>query len=103
VKFLKLLDRKYRSVELHIMADNLSVYKNKEVLEWVYKKRKIHLHFTPTYSSWLNQIEVWLSIPTRDVFKDAVWTIKKHFVDQLMVYIKIFPQKYCPSPSTRPR
>jgi len=93
LKFLKLLDRKYRLVELHIIVDNLSVHKNKDVLEWVNKKRKIHLHFTPTYSSWLNQIEIWFSILTRDVLKDAVWTSKKHLVDQMMLYIKNYNEK----------
>jgi len=90
LKFLKLIDRKYRNVEIHIILDNLSVHKNKEVKEWLSKKRKFYVHYTPTYSSWLNQIETWFSIMTRDVLKDSVWRSKKELVDELMHYIKMY-------------
>lgn len=67
--FLKRLDRTYRNKTLHIIVDNLAVHKNKNVKEWLDRKRKINLHFTPTYSSWLNQIEIWFNILTKDVLK----------------------------------
>ena len=56
--FIKHLYRKYPRKELHIIVDNLSAHKHKEVMGWVEKRRRLHLHFTPTYSSWLNQIEI---------------------------------------------
>lgn len=90
LKFLKYLDRKYRNVELHLIVDNLTVHKNKTVKDWVDRKRKFHLHFTPTYSSWLNQIEIWFGLLTRNVLKDAVWKSKKEMVDQMMHYIKYY-------------
>lgn len=93
LKFLKVLDRKYRNVELHLILDNLAVHKNKKVKEWLGKKRKFHVHYTPTYSSWLNQIEIWFGILTRDVLKDAVWHSKKQLVDQLMEYVKYYNDK----------
>ena len=90
LKFLKKLDRKYRNKKLYIIVDNLSVHKQKDVLEWVNKKRKISLLFTPTYSSWLNQIEIWFNILTKDVLKNAVWHSKKQLVKQLMQYVKTY-------------
>lgn len=51
LKFLKKLDRKYRGKKLHIIVDNLSVHKNKEVKAWLESKRQFKIHFTPTYSS----------------------------------------------------
>lgn len=93
LKFLKHLDRKYRNVELHLILDNLSIHKNEKVKKWVESKRKFHLHFTPTYSSWLNQIEIWFSILTRDILKDGVWHSRKQLVDQLMSYIKEYNKK----------
>ena len=56
LSFLKSLDRKYRNKKLHIIADNLSVHKHKDVKRWLAGKRKIQLHFTPTYSSWLTDV-----------------------------------------------
>ena len=90
LKFLKVIDRKYTNVEIHLILDNLSIHKSKKVKEWLNKKRKFHTHFTPTYSSWLNQIETWFSILTNDVLKDAVWGSKKELVDQLITYIKYY-------------
>lgn len=92
LKFLKYLDRTYRNVELHLIMDNLSVHKNKTVAQWLHKKRKFHVHYTPTYASWLNQIEIWFSILTRKVLKDGVWYSKQHLIDQVMSYIKEYNQ-----------
>ncbi len=90
LKFLRKLDRTYRNKKLHIIVDNLSVHKNKKVKDWLSHKRKITMHFTPTYSSWLNQVEIWFNILTKDVLKDAVWHSKKQLVDQLVEYIDTY-------------
>jgi transposase len=90
LKFLKSLDRKYRNKKLHIIADNLSIHKHKDVKEWLKGKRKIKLHFTPTYSSWLNQIEIWFNILTKDVVKGGIWQSSKQLEDQLMEYVKTY-------------
>jgi len=90
LSFLKQLDRKYRNKDLHVIVDNLSVHKQKDVLEWVAKKRKITLHFTPTYSSWLNQVEIWFGILTKDVVKGGIWKSKKQLQDQLLKYIDTY-------------
>lgn len=90
LKFLKTLDRKYRNKKLHIIADNLSIHKHKDVKEWLAGKRKIHLHFTPTYSSWLNQVEIWFNILTKDVVKGGIWQSSEQLASQLMEYIKTY-------------
>ncbi len=91
--FLKELYRKYPRKQLHVIVDNLTVHKHKVVEEWVSKKRRITLHFTPTYSSWLNQIEIWFNIMSRDVLKGGVWKSKKQLVNQLMDYVKSYNQQ----------
>jgi transposase len=93
LSFLKKLDRKYRNVHLHIIVDNLSVHKNIIIKEWLSHKRKITLHFTPTYSSWLNLVEVWFGILTKDVLKNAVWHSKAELIKQLMDYVKMYSKK----------
>ena len=90
LKFLKKLDRMYTNKKLHIIVDNLSVHKQKDVKEWINKKRKITLHYTPTYSSWLNQIEIWFNILTKDVIKNAVWHSKEQLVKQIVEYIDTY-------------
>jgi len=90
LKFLKRLDRTYRNKQLHIIADNLSVHKNSEVKAWLSHKRKIKMHFTPTYSSWLNMIEIWFGIMTKDVLKGGVWSSKEMLVNQIMEYVETY-------------
>ena len=62
LNFLKHLYRTYPGKEIHIIADNLSSHRHKDVLDWVNKRRRLQMHFTPTYASWLNQIEIWFNI-----------------------------------------
>jgi len=50
-----------RGKEIHVIADNLSAHKTGQVKEFLETHPKVHLHFTPTYSSWLNQVELWFS------------------------------------------
>jgi putative transposase len=90
LKFLKSLDRKYRNKKLHIIADNLSVHKHKDVKEWLESKRKIQLHFTPTYSSWLNQVEIWFNILTKDVVKGGIWQSSEQLASQLIEYVNTY-------------
>lgn len=92
LKFLKKLDRLYRNKRLHIIVDNLSVHKSQIVKDWLSTKRKITLHFTPTYSSWLNQVEIWFNILSKDVLKGAVWHSKEQMVKQIMEYIQTYNQ-----------
>ncbi len=90
LSFLKSLYRRYPGKELHIVLDNLSVHKNKKVMAWVEKRRKLTLHFTPTYSSWMNQIEIWFNILTKDVLKGGVWHSKMQLVSQILEYIETY-------------
>jgi transposase len=88
--FLKKLDRTYRNKTLHIIVDNLSVHKDKEVKKWLGSKRKIKLYFTPTYSSWLNQVEIWFNILTKDVVKGGVWQSSEQLASQLLEYVDTY-------------
>ncbi len=88
--FLKRLYRKYPRREMHIILDNLSMHKSRVINEWVEKRRRLTLHFTPTYSSWLNQIEIWFGILTKDVLKGGVWRSKQQLVKQIIEYIKTY-------------
>jgi putative transposase len=90
--FLKKLNRIYRNKTLHIIADNLSVHKNQKVKDWLRNKRKIKIHFTPTYSSWLNQIEIWFNMLTKDVLKGGVWKSTTQLSEQMLEYIDTYNQ-----------
>lgn len=90
LSFLKELYRQNPRKHLHVILDNLAVHKHASVTDWVNSKRRITLHFTPTYSSWLNQIEIWFNILSKDVLKGGVWKSKKQLVKQIMEYVKAY-------------
>lgn len=92
LQFLRKLDRHYTNKTLHIIVDNYSVHKNQKVNEWLKGKRKIKLHFTPTYASWLNQVEIWFNMLSKDVLKGGVWKSDEQLISQLLEYIATYNQ-----------
>ena len=90
LRFLKKIYRKYPHKHLHVIADILNIHKHKDVMEWIESKQRMTIYFTPTYSSWLNQIEIWLNILSKDVLKGAVWHSKKQLADQIIQYVDTY-------------
>src|SRR5258708_18601942 len=64
-EFLRFLDRIDQSVDasldIHLVLDNYGTHKHPEVKKWLAARPRYPVHFTPTSSSWLNQIEPWFS------------------------------------------
>jgi transposase len=77
-----------RGKEIHVIADNLSAHKTAQVKDFLAAHRNVHLHFTPTYSSWLNQVELWFSKIERDVIACGVFTSVPDLRRKLMRYIR---------------
>lgn len=74
--------------EVHVIADNLSAHKTKAVQSFLEAHKNVHLHFTPTYSSWLNQVELWFSKIERDVIARGIFTSVKDLKRKLLRYIR---------------
>jgi transposase len=74
--------------EIHVIADNLSAHKTRRVTEFLQTYRQVHLHFTPTYSSWLNQVELWFAKIEREVMARGIFTSVKDLARKLMRYIR---------------
>jgi transposase len=74
--------------EIHVILDNLSTHKTQRVQEFLGLHTNVHLHFTPTYSSWLNQVELWFKKVERDVIARGVFTSTANLSRKLMRYIR---------------
>jgi transposase len=59
--------------EIHVVLDNLNTHKPKQD-RWLKQHPQVHFHYTPTYSSWLNQVECWFSILSRRALRGASFT-----------------------------
>jgi len=77
-----------RGKEIHVIADNLSTHKTEQVAMFLAAHPSVHLHFTPTYSSWLNQVELWFGKIERDVIARGVFTSVTDLRRKLMRYIR---------------
>lgn len=67
--FLKLVARTYPRVKLHVVCDNYATHKHPNVKAWLAKNPRITLHFTPTSGSWLNLVEIFFGIITRQAIR----------------------------------
>lgn len=98
--FVHFLDEVVTSVvpgkQIHIIADNLSAHKTQVVTAFLSKHSNVHLHFTPTYSSWLNQIEIWFSKIQRDLIARGIFTSKANLARQIMRYIRHYNKAALP-------
>ena len=82
--------------EIHVIADNSSAHKTKKVFEFLETTRAVRIHYTPTYSSWLNQVEIWFSKIQRDVISRGVFTSVKDLARKLMRYIRNYNKTATP-------
>lgn len=90
LSFLKLLDRRTRAdKDLHIILDNLSSHKTPAVQEWLATRPRIHLHFTPTSSSWLNAVEGWFAQLERRALYRGIFTSVPELKGELERFIKV--------------
>jgi transposase len=82
--------------EIHIVLDNLSAHKTAAVEQFLADHPKVQLHFTPTYSSWLNQVELWFAKIERDVIARGVFTSVSDLRRKLMRYIRAYAKRARP-------
>ncbi len=76
--------------EIHVILDNLSAHKTHKVASFLEDHPNVNLHFTPTYSSWLNQVEIWFSRIERDVIARGVFTSVRDLARKLMRYVRAY-------------
>jgi transposase len=97
IEFLgEVVDTAKWAPEIHIILDNLSAHKTQTVAEFLEANPKVRLHFTPTYSSWLNQVEIWFSKIERDVIARGVFTSVADLARKLRKYIRAYAKSAKP-------
>ena len=82
--------------EIHVVLDNLSAHKTQEVERFLAAHSKVRFHFTPTYSSWLNQVELWFAKIQRDVIRRGVFTSVADLGNKLRKYIRAYSKSAKP-------
>ena len=78
--FLRLIARTYPKGRIHIVLDNVSTHKTPDVRKWLAGHKRFTFHFTPTSASWMNQIETWFGILTRQAIRRGSFGSVKELV-----------------------
>jgi transposase len=82
--------------QIHVILDNLSAHKTKKVASFLEQNPRVQLHFTPTSSSWLNQVEIWFARIERDVIARGVFLSVSDLSRKLMRYTRAYSQNARP-------
>jgi transposase len=85
--FLKQVARAYPRKKLHIVVDNYATHKHPNVAAWLAKNPRITLHFTPTSGSWLNMVEIFFGIITRQAIRRGTFTSVKDLIGAIGAFI----------------
>lgn len=91
-EFLAFLSQINRNIpphlDLHLIVDNSSTHKTPEVVAWLEKHPRFHLHFTPTSASWLNAVEGWFAQLERRSLYRGVFTSVEDLRSEIKRYIQ---------------
>ncbi|MFQ5492145.1 MAG: IS630 family transposase [Phycisphaerae bacterium] len=88
LRFLKQIDRQTpEELDLHLIVDNYSTHKHPKVTAWLKKHPRVHVHFTPTSSSWMNLVERFFAELTQDCVRDGSFTRVPQLVKAIEQYL----------------
>ncbi|MDD2762798.1 MAG: IS630 family transposase [Opitutaceae bacterium] len=89
LSFLRHLDEHMPlALDLHLIIDNYATHKHPKVRAWLAAHPRYHLHYTPTYSSWLNQVERWFGLITQQSIRRGSFRNVKELVQRIDAYVK---------------
>jgi transposase len=85
----------YGDREIHVILDNLNTHKPRED-RWLARHPNVHFHFTPTHASWLNQVEIWFSLLSRQALRTASFTSVRQLKEAIERFIETYNPKAQP-------
>jgi transposase len=78
-----------RELDVHLILDNYGTHKTQLIRDWLIKRPRFHLHFTPTSASWLNLVERWFALLTEKQLRRGVHRSTKELETAIRVYIQL--------------
>lgn len=94
--FLKKVAKAHPRVRLHVVCDNYATHKHPDVRTWLAKHQRISLHFTPTSCSWLNMVEIFFGIITRQAIRRGSFASVSDLEDAIRQYIDAYNTRAAP-------
>ena len=85
-----------KTLDVHIIVDNYATHKHARVKRWFAARPRFHVHYTPTYASWLNQVEIWFNRITQQAIRRGTFHSVKELVEKIDRYVQV------PTPTRSP-
>jgi transposase len=97
LQFLRHIDANVpANLDVHLILDNYATHKHEKVRRWLAKHPRYHVHFTPTYSSWLNQVETWFGIITRKAIRRGSFSSTNELIKMIDNFVNAYNQDSMP-------
>lgn len=85
--FLKHIDEEVpEELDIHAIVDNYATHKHAKIKRWLARHPRWHIHYTPTYASWLNQVEIWFNLITQQAIRRGTFSSVKELVTKIQQY-----------------
>ncbi|MCX5754098.1 MAG: IS630 family transposase [Candidatus Krumholzibacteria bacterium] len=97
LRFLNEIDANVpKKLDVHLVIDNYSTHKHQKVRRWLAARPRFHVHYTPTYGSWLNQVEIWFNIITQRAIRRGTFQSVKDLIRKIEIFVAQYNRKSKP-------
>ena len=83
-------------LDVHLVVDNYATHKHPRVRTWLAQRPRFHMHYTPTYSSWLNQVERWFGLITQRAIRRGSFSSVKDLVQKIDRFVQNYNRTHRP-------
>ena len=97
LSFLKHIDRNVpKELDIHMVVDNYATHKHPKVRTWIAAHPRYHVHYTPTYASWLNQVERWFGLITQQAIRRGSFRSVKELIRNIQKFVEHYNKNTTP-------
>jgi putative transposase len=92
----KIEDTVPTDLDVHLIVDNYCTHKHQKVKNWLAHRPRFHMHFTPTYSSWLNQVERWFGIISQRAIRRGTFKSVNQLIEKIENFVAHYNKNTAP-------
>jgi len=85
-----------KDLDIHLVVDNYCTHKHAKVKAWLAQRPRFHVHYTPTYASWLNQVERWFAIITQRAIRRGSFSSVKELIAKIEQFVAAYNKSKAP-------
>jgi len=83
-------------LDVHLIVDNYCTQKHAKVRSWLAQRPRLHVHYTPTYASWLNQVERWFGVITQRAIRRGSFSSIKELIAKIEQFVEAYNKTKAP-------